>query len=148
MTRRSIPTASRIGFSATTICMVEQFGLAIRPRWASAASGLTSLTTSGTSSCMRQKLVLSTTTAPAATSRGAHSELIAPPAEEMTRSRPWIVSSPSTWHSTSPPANGRRLPAERSEASGRSSATGNERSPSTSRTVEPTAPVAPRTPTR
>ena len=49
-----MPTASKIGFSATTISIVEQFGLATSPRCASAASGLTSLTTSGTSSCMRQ----------------------------------------------------------------------------------------------
>ena len=37
---------------------------------------------------MRQKLVLSTTTAPASTIRGAHSELTDPPAEESTRSSP------------------------------------------------------------
>ena len=59
-----MPAASRIGFSATTVCMVVQLGLATMPRWESSASGLTSETTSGTSSCMRQKDELSTTTAP------------------------------------------------------------------------------------
>ena len=97
---------------------------------------------------MRQKLVLSTTTAPAATSRGAHSALTAPPAEERTRSRPWIDSSSSGRHSSSPPANGTRLPAERSEANGTTSEAGKARSASTSSRVEPTAPVAPTTPTR
>src|SRR3954467_15048096 len=62
-----MPTASSIGLSATTICIVEQFGFATIPRCAAIASGLTSATTSGTSSCMRQKLELSTTTAPADT---------------------------------------------------------------------------------
>ena len=51
---RSIPAARWIGASATTICIVVQFGLATIPLWPSSASGLTSETTSGTSSCMRQ----------------------------------------------------------------------------------------------
>jgi hypothetical protein len=87
-TRRSIPASSYSGFSATTICIVEQLGLATIPLWPSRAFGLTSETTSGTSSCIRQKLVLSTTVAPAATIFGVHSPLIEPPAEERTRSRP------------------------------------------------------------
>src|SRR3954467_4414085 len=60
-----MPAASCRGFSATTICIVEQFGLATIPRWPSSASGLTSETTSGTSSAMRHFEELSTTTAPA-----------------------------------------------------------------------------------
>ena len=28
-----MPAASWIGFNATTICIVEQFGLAMMPRW-------------------------------------------------------------------------------------------------------------------
>ncbi len=54
ITRRSIPAESQIGFSATTICIVEQFGFAISPWWPASASGLTSAITRGTSSCMRQ----------------------------------------------------------------------------------------------
>ena len=50
-----MPAASWSGLSATTICMVEQLGLATMPRCAASASGLTSGTTSGTCSCIRQK---------------------------------------------------------------------------------------------
>ena len=46
-TSRSIPTARWIGARATTICIVEQLGFAIRPRCLSRACGLTSATTSG-----------------------------------------------------------------------------------------------------
>ena len=49
-----MPAASRIGLSATTVCIVVQLGLATMPRWPSSASGLTSETTSGTWSNMRQ----------------------------------------------------------------------------------------------
>ena len=93
MTSRSMPAASWIGFSATTICMVEQFGLAMMPRCASSASGLTSLTTSGTSSFIRQREELSITVAPAAANLGAHSPDVAPPAEKRAMSKPWIDSS-------------------------------------------------------
>ena len=127
--------------------MVEQFGLATMPPWPSTASGLTSATTSGTSSCMRKWLVLSTTTAPASTSLGAHSALTEPPAEERTTSRPWIDSSLSARHSSAEPFHSIRFPAERSEAKGTSSATGKPRSTRTSRIVVPTSPVAPTTPT-
>ena len=47
ITSRSMPARSYNGLSATTICIVEQFGLAMIPWWCSSASGLTSLTTSG-----------------------------------------------------------------------------------------------------
>ena len=80
--------------------------------------------------------------------RGAHSELIAPPAEESTMSSPLIESSVSSMTSTSSPANGTRLPADRADASGTSSETGKLRSATTSSSVDPTAPVAPRIPTR
>ena len=127
--------------------MVEQLGLATMPLWASRASGLTSATTSGTSSCMRQWLVLSTTTAPAATRRGVHSALIAPPAEERTTSRPWIDSSVSSRQVSTEPFHSNSRPAERSEAKGTTSAAGNSRAASSSRIVVPTSPVAPTTPT-
>ncbi len=92
--------------------------------------------------------MLSTTTAPASISFGAHSELTLPPAELSTRSSPWIEAPVSSCTSTSEPAKLTLLPAERAEASGTTSLTGNLRSASTSSMVEPTAPVAPRTPTR
>ena len=69
-----MPAASCSGLSATTICIVEQFGLATIPlRMSASASGLTSETTSGTSSSIRHFDELSTTIAPAAAKRGAHS---------------------------------------------------------------------------
>src|SRR3954470_801537 len=143
-----MPAASRIGLSATIICIVVQLGLATRPLWPATASSLTPATTSGTSSCIRQKLVLSTTTAPASIHFGAHSELTLPPAEERIRSRSWMDSSVISFTSSSEPPNFTLLPAERAEASGRTSAAGNFRSARTRRMVEPTAPVAPAIPTR
>jgi hypothetical protein len=90
--------------------------------------------------------VLSTTTAPASTNFGAHSELTEPPAEEITRSRPWIEAGSSTRHSISPPLNSIRRPFDRCDAKGTTSEAGKLRSASTSRIVEPTAPVAPTMP--
>ncbi len=90
-----MPAASRIGLSATTVCMVVQLGLATMPRWPSSASGLTSETTSGTSSWVRHCEELSTTVAPASANLGAHSALIFDPAENSARSKPWMASSAS-----------------------------------------------------
>jgi hypothetical protein len=56
-----------------------QLGLATIPRWSASASALTSVTTSGTSSCIRHADELSTTTAPSATNFGAHSARSPPP---------------------------------------------------------------------
>src|SRR3954467_6759102 len=83
-----MPAAAWIGFSATISCIVEQFGLAIRPLWPSSASGLTSDTTSGTSGSRRHLEELSITTAPASTKRGAHSPAVEPPALNSARSTP------------------------------------------------------------
>src|SRR5215210_7676626 len=147
MTTRSIPARLRIGPSATTVCIVVQFGLATMPLWPSSASGFTSDTTSGTSSCMRHWDELSTTTAPASAKRGAHSALTADPAENSATSKPWIDSSSSGATVSLCPLQSSVRPAERSEANGTTSSAGNERSRSTSSIVEPTAPVAPTTAT-
>lgn len=71
------------GFSATTSCAVEQFGLAmmffvLKP---AAASAFTSGTISGTSGSMRQAEELSITTVPAAPIFGDHSFDTEPPAD-------------------------------------------------------------------
>ena len=95
--------------------MVEQFGFATIPRCPSSASGLTSATTSGTSGSIRQREELSTTTAPSAAKRGAHSPDTPPPAEKMAMSKPRMVSSASG-RTTMPLGSSR--PAERSEAKG------------------------------
>jgi hypothetical protein len=66
--------ASCSGFSATTIWMVEQLGLAMIPLGRTlAAAMLTSGTTSGTSGSMRHALELSMTTAPACAAMGPYS---------------------------------------------------------------------------
>ena len=87
-----------------TVCIVVQLGLATMPRCPSSAPGLTSATTSGTSSSMRHCDELSTTTAPASANFGAQSALIADPAENSARSKPWTASSerPTTVRSRSP----------------------------------------------
>ncbi len=79
------------------------------------APGLTSATTSGTSSFMRHFELLSTTTAPASTKRGAHSPEVDPPAENSARSKPWIVSSVSGCTTPTPSISlaGRALGGER-----------------------------------
>src|SRR3954463_11505054 len=142
-----MPACLRIGPSATTVCIVVQFGLATMPLWPSRASGFTSDTTSGTSSCIRHWDELSTTTAPASANRGAHSSLTLDPAEKRAMSKPWIASSSSGRTVSGPPPHSFVRPAERSEAKGTTSSAGNERSCSTSSMVEPTAPVAPTTAT-
>jgi hypothetical protein len=142
--RRSMPAASWIGFSATISCIVEQFGFAIRPRWPSSASGLTSDTTSGISGSLRKALELSTTTAPASTNLCAHAREVVAPAEKSAMSKPWIDSSLSTRQGT--PSSS--LPSERSEANGTIVSAGKPRSLSLARMTVPTAPVAPTTATR
>src|SRR5271166_5059655 len=125
--------------------MVEQFGLATMPLCVSSASGFTSLTTRGTFSLIRQREELSTTTAPAAAKRGAHSPEVAPPAENRATSKPLIDSSsnPRTWR---PPSSS--LPTERAEAKGTTSRAGKCRSRSSASISVPTCPVAPTTATR
>ena len=103
------------GFSAITIWIVEQFGLAmmLRSRKRSSASGLTSGTTSGTCSSMRNCEVLSITTQPAAAARGAWILEIAAPGENSPRSVPSKskVSSALTFSRRSSP-NETSLPSE------------------------------------
>ncbi len=78
------------GFSASTIWMVEQLGLAMIPflgRFAMAC-GFTSGTTSGTPGSMRNCEVLSMTRQPAAAARGACTAEIAAPGENSARCVP------------------------------------------------------------
>src|SRR3546814_9309490 len=74
MLMRWRPAARCSGASATISCMVEQLGLAMMPRGRCCAdSGLTSLTTSGTSASWGKAEEWSITTAPAAANFGAYS---------------------------------------------------------------------------
>ena len=133
--------------------MVEQFGFAITPLCHATSSGFTSGTTSGTSSSMRKALELSIMTAPAATTASRISRETPAPAEKSAMSTPsklaGVISSTTrspagTWPQ---PLKGSFLPAEREEASARTSEAGKSRSCSTSRNSRPTAPVAPATAT-
>ena len=120
--RRSKASCSALSGSIATI--VVQFGLATIPLWASSASGLTSDTTSGTASSIRNALELSTTTAPPSTKRCAHSRERVAPAENSATSKPWTFSSVSA-ATTRPPSSSR--PTERSDANGTISDAGKSR---------------------
>jgi hypothetical protein len=140
------PNASCSAFSGSMIAIVVQFGLATMPRAArSSSSGLTSETTSGTSSSIRNAEELSTTTAPAAANFGPHAFEIDPPAEKIAMSKPPTVSSASPTTTRPLP---RSRPAERSLANGTTSEAGKSRFSSRSIICVPTAPVAPTTATR
>ena len=119
--------------------MVVQLGLAMIPFGGrSASSGLTSLTTSGTSGSIRQAEELSITIAPAATTFGAAAREAVFPLENRATSRPEksAVSVSST--TTSVPAKSSFRPADRAEAKNLISVTGNERSASSVRMTPPT----------
>ena len=94
---------------------------------------------------MRQAHELSTTTAPAATKRGAHSRDVPPPALKSARSKPWIVSSLSGWTMRRRRARGPRSARWRT---GRSRRPRSRARSSMRSMILPTAPVAPTTATR
>jgi len=137
--------------SATTIWMVEQFGLAMmfflwKPV---SAERLTSGTTSGTSGSIRNCEVLSITTQPAPAALGAYSAETLAPGENRPMSMPRKSKVARSWTSTvrSSP-NETRLPVERSDARATTSSTGNFRSCRICNISLPTLPVAPTTATR
>jgi hypothetical protein len=70
-----IVKASWIGLSATSICIVEQLGLAMMPLCESSAAGFTSGTTSGIAGSIRHALELSMTMAPSLAAIGASTRL-------------------------------------------------------------------------
>src|SRR5690606_979376 len=111
----------------------------------SAASGLTSGTTRGTSGSRRKALVLSMTTAPASTAARTHCRLTEPPALKKATSTPRKASSDTACTTTSSSPKRTVLPALRGEAKSRSSPTGKFRSRKSCSSSAPTAPVAPRT---
>ena len=86
---RTRPAASCSGLSTGIAAIVVQFGLAMMPLGGSiASSGFTSETTSGTSGSIRQATELSTTTAPAAATRGAVASEAVLPLENRAMSSP------------------------------------------------------------
>ncbi len=97
--------------------IVVQFGLATMPLgMSSRSSALTSETTSGTSGSLRHALELSTTTAPAAATTGAHCLEVAPPLENNATSRPEKSAVAVSSTVTCSPFHGRVVPADRAEA--------------------------------
>src|SRR5665213_415761 len=94
-------------------------------------------------SFMRKALVLSITTAPAATAAGANSLLIDPPAEKKAICTPLNASLVNSSTTMLLPSNSTVFPALRAEANSRRLFMGNFRSASTVRNSCPTAPVAP-----
>src|SRR4051812_15669228 len=146
MTRR-MRKASCSGFSATTIWMVEQFGLAMIPLCRATSCGLTSGTTRGTSGSIRKALELSTTTAPARAAIGLNWREIDAGVLDRTMSTPANASGVSGSIGYVSPANFTVLPALRSEARNLIAPTGNFRSSSRRIITSPTAPLAPTTAT-
>ena len=119
--------------------MVVQLGLAMMPLGGcDASSGLTSATTRGTSGSIRQAEELSTTTAPAAATLGAVAREAVLPLENRARSRPEKSAVAVSSTTISPPAHGRVVPADRTEAKKRTSVTGKRRSASRARITPPT----------
>ncbi len=104
------------GQTGTFMMIVEQLGLAMIPTCLWICSGFTSGTTSGIPSFMRNALVLSTTTAPAATAAGANSLLIDPPAEKNAICTPLKLSLVSSSIGQAWPLNVAVLPALRADA--------------------------------
>jgi hypothetical protein len=101
--------------------IVVQLGLAMMPlprcdhAWAM-ASGLTSLTTSGTSGSRRQAEELSITVTPAAANRGACSRDVVAPAEKIAMSSPAGSAVEASSTVIGRPLQSSVLPAERAEA--------------------------------
>jgi hypothetical protein len=97
--------------------MVVQLGLATMPFGiVRRASSFTPATTSGTSGSIRNAEELSTTTTPAAASRGACSFEAVAPMDISAMSTPARSAVAMSSTSISPPAHGRRRPAERDDA--------------------------------
>ena len=97
--------------------MVVQLGLPTMPLgMLRSASPLASGTTSGTSGSMRQAEELSITMAPLPATRIACSRDAGAPMANKATSRPPTSAVATSSTTTSDPAQGRRLPAEREEA--------------------------------
>ena len=110
------------------------------------ASGLTSLTTSGTSGSIRHADELSITITPAAANLGASSRDEVAPDENKAMSRPLGSAVAASSTVICVPFQSRVVPAERAEAKKRICETGKLRSARIWRMTPPTWPVAPTTP--
>ena len=114
---RTRPASSCSGLSTGIAAIVVQLGLAMMPLRASAiASGLTSLTTSGTSGSIRQAEELSMTIAPAAANRGASASRGRAAGGEERDVEPGGSAVAASSTVMSPSRHGSVVPAERAEA--------------------------------
>jgi hypothetical protein len=115
---RSMPAARWIGASATSICMVEQFGLAMMPRGSVAGDGIRIDLGHHQRDVVvvAEGEVLSITTAPAAANFGAYLAETEPPAENSAMSTPANRRCRQVLHHDRSLAELDRLPAERSLA--------------------------------
>ena len=135
------------GCKATTICIVEQFGLAIIISSAVNTFAFTSGTTNFFDGSILHADELSITRIPAAANFGAHSVEVPPPAENIANAG--FAAIPSSMLTTlyDFPLKITSLPTDRAEATGISSVTGKFLSASTCNIFVPTSPVAPTTAT-
>lgn len=131
------------GATATIICMVEQFGLAMilssRVSWWALISGIINFLVGS----ILQAEELSITVMPAAANLGAQSVDVCPPAEKMATAGLASIAVCMSTMVCSLPLNVMILPTERSLATGISSVTGKSRSSSICNIFRPTSPVAP-----
>ena len=134
-----------MAFSATTICIVVQLGLAMMPRGRSFASAaFTSGTTKGMSLSIRKALELSIITAPCLVMVSAYSLEVPAPAEVKAISTPLKSSlCCKSFTSICLPRNVYFVPALRLEPNNTNSSNGKFLSSSTRRNSCPTAPLAP-----
>ncbi len=112
------------GLSATTIWMVEQFGLAMMPRCRARSRGFTSGTTSGQAGSIRHAELLSMTTAPWRTAMGASFRLTSSLVANRAMSIPLKASSVASWVYRALPLKFTGMPAMAPCSSRRSSPTG------------------------
>ena len=134
-----------MAFSATTIWIVVQFGLAITPRGRSnASSAFTSGTTKGTSASIRNALELSIITAPYLVIVFSNSLDVPAPAEVKAMSTPLKSSlCCKSFTSICLPRKVYVVPALRLEPNKTNSSIGKFLSSSTRRNSCPTAPLTP-----
>jgi hypothetical protein len=132
---------------AIILTIVVQLGTAMIRGDPSSASGFTSGTTSGTSGSIRNADDLSMHTVPAAATSRTNPRATDAPAAERERSTSRSTSTVSSCTVTSRPPNEIVRPADRADANGNSSSTGNARASMIRSISVPTAPVAPTTAT-
>src|SRR5262249_16375637 len=143
-TRRS-PTAAAMGARITVRPTTVLLGQATMPRSRTPASdsGLTSGTTRGTASSSRNRLLRSTTSAPACAATGPHSPATVGPAEKSARSTPSNTPGASRRIGAVRSPSSIVAPAVRGDPRRRSSPGGSSRSPSSRRISRPASPAAP-----